>query len=281
MRKTTSAIMATIVGAGTAVLISSPAAAATPNCNTVITPAHMQGFYQQQAVFDANDVDVTGGSSQGYVGKAIAERALTTRQADYSIKTEDGRDVYKPGFAYYLGIDQDGNSTTADPIDNLFYEPQSYGEGVWHSGAPGGSGGYAFMGTLAEFKAANPQAKITEFDANYGPGLAADDTVEMQTLTFQRCTYTFVLHNRPPNATFTLNNAGDTDYRTFGFDARNSSDPEHQALTYSWKFGDGTTGHGAVVQHTYPAAKGKSYFATLTVSDGVNHTSTTRKVLVS
>lgn len=281
MRKTASAVMATLVGAGTAAMIAIPAsAAAPPGCSSVITPGSPHGFYFVQTEFDANSANVTGGSTQAYVGKAVAEVALRTNQNNYSITTDDGKDVYKPGFAYYLGIDQDGDSATMDAIDNLFYEPQSYGTGVWHSGSSTG-GVYDFMGTLAQFKSANPDAKISEFDANYGPGLAADDTVSMKSMTFHDCRYIFAAENLPPNATFTLNSGGDQNYRTFGFNAGNSSDPEGQALTYSWKFGDGSpTGHGAVVKHTYPAQKGRSYFATLTVSDGVNSTSTTRKVLV-
>jgi hypothetical protein len=44
-----------------------------------------------------------------------------------------------------------------------------------------------------------------------------------------------------------------------------SSDPDGNALTYSWDFGDGNSGSGAVVSHTYALAG--NYVATLTVTD--------------
>ncbi len=51
------------------------------------------------------------------------------------------------------------------------------------------------------------------------------------------------------------------------FDGAASADPDGDALTYAWQFGDGTTGTGPVVQHAY-AATG-AYEVALTVSDGL------------
>ncbi len=51
------------------------------------------------------------------------------------------------------------------------------------------------------------------------------------------------------------------------FDGSASADPDGDALTYAWQFGDGTAGAGPAVQHAY-AATG-SYDVTLSVSDGV------------
>jgi len=50
------------------------------------------------------------------------------------------------------------------------------------------------------------------------------------------------------------------------FDGRGSSDPDGDALTYRWDFGDGSTGTGPTPSHSY-AALGP-YVATLIVNDG-------------
>jgi hypothetical protein len=63
------------------------------------------------------------------------------------------------------------------------------------------------------------------------------------------------------------------------FDGSNSSDPEGDALTFSWDFGDGTSSSGAVVTYTY-AAPG-TYTATLTVSDGSLSDSDTATVRIT
>ncbi len=60
-----------------------------------------------------------------------------------------------------------------------------------------------------------------------------------------------------------LGMAGLTRYR---FDGRGSTDPDGDALTYSWDFGDGSTGTGATARHVYEE-RGR-YSVTLTVSDG-------------
>jgi PKD repeat protein len=55
--------------------------------------------------------------------------------------------------------------------------------------------------------------------------------------------------------------------QTITFDGSLSSDPEGQPLTYTWDFGDGTTGSGVRPQHAYTAPG--IHVATLIVNDGV------------
>src|SRR5262245_30082327 len=53
---------------------------------------------------------------------------------------------------------------------------------------------------------------------------------------------------------------------TCSFDGSESSDRYGTISNYAWSFGDGTTGSGATISHTY--AVGGAYSVTLTVSDG-------------
>jgi hypothetical protein len=56
------------------------------------------------------------------------------------------------------------------------------------------------------------------------------------------------------------------------FDGSASSDPDGDALSYTWDFGDGQQGSGATLSHTYEAAG--SFTAVLTVDDGRGGTAT-------
>jgi PKD repeat protein len=64
------------------------------------------------------------------------------------------------------------------------------------------------------------------------------------------------------------------------FNAAGSVDPDGSITAYQWAFGDGTTGSGATLTHTY--AVGGTYLATLTVTDNRAATgSSSRSVTVS
>ncbi len=76
-----------------------------------------------------------------------------------------------------------------------------------------------------------------------------------------------------PVAAFTANPNTGTAPLTVDFDASTSTPPAGATLiSYSWDFGDGTTGTGETVSHTYNAAG--TYTAILTVEDSNSNTDT-------
>ena len=81
--------------------------------------------------------------------------------------------------------------------------------------------------------------------------------------------------NQAPTASFTFS----CDGLACSFDAGASDDPDGDALTYAWSFGDGTQGTGETTSRTYGSAGTRT--VTLTVSDGTASTSTTRSVTAS
>lgn len=82
--------------------------------------------------------------------------------------------------------------------------------------------------------------------------------------------------NRTPTAAFEVSC---TDL-TCDFDARGSSDPDGSIATFAWTLGDGSSGSGATLSHTYGSAGTWSVSLTVTDDDGAS-SNTTRQVEVA
>ena len=72
--------------------------------------------------------------------------------------------------------------------------------------------------------------------------------------------------NRAPTAVVNVDVERGTAPLTVRFDGSGSSDADNDELTYAWDFGDGTTGQGRVIVHTFDQVG--TFFARLTVEDG-------------
>ena len=73
-----------------------------------------------------------------------------------------------------------------------------------------------------------------------------------------------------PKAAFTASMQSDDDALSVRLDASPSADAEGDVVVYQWVFGDGSTGSGEVVVHTYPASG--TYLMTLFVADDQGET---------
>ncbi|NIP22787.1 MAG: PKD domain-containing protein [Phycisphaerae bacterium] len=77
--------------------------------------------------------------------------------------------------------------------------------------------------------------------------------------------------NEPPMAVITVYLRDKTGL-IFGFEGRSSSDPDGEIVSYEWNFGDGNTGTGVEILHTY--AEEINYTVTLTVTDNLGAVAT-------
>jgi subtilisin family serine protease len=127
-------------------------------------------------------------------------------------------------------------------------------------------------GTIALYLQVNPTATAAQVDA----ALKANaSTTPVPAGTTNKFIYSaFITATpQPPVANFTSTCSA----LTCNFDA--SSTTAQANATYSWTFGDATTGTGVTTSHTYAAAG--TYSVTLTVTDGIGTSTKTQTVTVS
>src|SRR5688500_13809989 len=84
--------------------------------------------------------------------------------------------------------------------------------------------------------------------------------------------------NRAPTAVASASPTSGLTPLTVNFTGAGSSDPDGDALIYTWNFGDGSGATGRDVAHTYATAG--TYTATLTVTDGRGGSSTAAPITV-
>lgn len=86
-----------------------------------------------------------------------------------------------------------------------------------------------------------------------------------------------------PTASFTANPTSGIAPLTVTFNSSTSSDPERTALSYTWKFGDGTSGTITSTSTSYQYTVPGTYYATLIVTDasGISRTAARQTITVS
>ena len=156
-----------------------------------------------------------------------------------------------------------------------------------------------------DFDATASTGTITQYSWNFNDGSPIDNNVITSHTFAAAGTYTVALTiqddsgatvstsrqitlsqaqgtNQTPTASLVVTSSVIRDAPlTVTFDAGASSDPEDATLTYSWDFGDGTTGSGAKqTSHQYTVAG--TYTATVTVTDsqGAGASATSQPIMV-
>lgn len=147
-----------------------------------------------------------------------------------------------------LGVTFDG-STSVDPDGSIASYVWDFGDGNTGSGvSPAHT--YSGGGTYT--------VQLTVTDDKGEPGVVSQEI-------------TVVGANQAPIANFTAT----ADGLALALDASLSSDPDGTIASYDWDFGDGTTGTGEIVTHTYDQAG--SYDVKLTVTDDSSATNAVTK----
>lgn len=197
---------------------------------------------------------------------AEVERALRSRGTWGLLETN-------PGDPNYIGDDSDNVVVYSDT--------RSMGSDL----PPVASYSWTCSGRTCTFNATNStdDVGIVSYDWRFGDGTTGSGSVVQHvfpasfsrpvtlrvTDTLQHTDHlsqpVSVNDDAPPTASFTSSCTG----RTCTFDASGSSD-DHGIASRTWTFGDGTSGSGQVVTHTYSTRGG--YAVELTVTDTVGQT---------
>lgn len=197
---------------------------------------------------------------------SVSDGALSAQQAFTILVTDAPRAPAWTGTPYGLTVAEGAsaslNVATADP-------DASCGAPAAALSLVGSTGGTSVVfgftdhhdgtGTLAATAGASSQG-------SYSATLRATDSASPALTADAVVTITVTRTNRPPVADAGGPYAGLAGYPV-DLSGSGSSDPDGDALTFAWRFGDGATGTGAEVAHTY-GAEG-TYTAVLAVSDGM------------
>jgi len=116
-----------------------------------------------------------------------------------------------------------------------------------------------------------PTASGTYNVTAYVPPLPDEENTQNNKAT----KFTPVYTSLPPVTSFTYSPAAPIVEEILTFDASNSYDPDGFIISYGWEFGDGATGSGETVTHTYATVG--SYTVSLRITD--NSTDTTTSAL--
>lgn len=216
MKRTLTATAVAILAAGLSLAgVSTSATAAPTNCGTTVsTSSDAAGWdFSQTRTGGHNDYVATGlhvyTDSNTSLDKAAGYRALSIPLGDAGTPTMTVTDATGVLPALQLGIDLTGDGTWDGYLVN---EPASYGADQWWTNkttfgvTPGG--GYPSMGTLADYLAANPAAKVTDVGYSLGSGVKGDAIITSISAGCSAYEFTSVVPAQPAPVVTTTTVAG-------------------------------------------------------------------------
>jgi glucose/arabinose dehydrogenase len=177
------------------------------------------------------------------------------------------------GPVYHYDAGLDSNVKFPQDLDGKFFA-EEYGRkwiktiGVNDDGSPGAIENFPWTGTQVMDSAFGPDGALYVLDYGTGAGDQALYRIEY-----------IAGSNRNPIARAAADKSSGQAPLTVKFSSQGSSDPEGEALSYSWDFGDGQTSAEANPTHTYTDEG--TFTPTLTVTDPEGLTGTASLVVTS
>ena len=190
-----------------------------------------------------------------YVSGSATNGVVTATFDDFSVAANGNADPVASLSSSANGLDASFDaSASTDPDGSIVSYAWNFGDGMTGTGQ-------SVVHTYATAGTYTVELTVTD---NAGATAMATDTVTVPAI------------NAPPVASFTSSANG----LDASFDGSASSDPDGSIATYSWDFGDGSTGTGVAPTHTYAIAG--TFDVTLTVTDvGGAVDSTTESITVT
>lgn len=199
------------------------------------TPAEWQVSATSADLPDSGEVGLRMQSS-------IRAQAVNLLVDDFEVRQEAGNAAPIASFVattdgLFVNVDAEDSS---DPDGQIVSYRYDYGDGSSATGV-------------------RPAPKLYDGEGDYTITLTVTDNLGATSSTTRQVTV--LADNAPPVAQFTF----DLDEFDASFDASTSTDPDGAITSYQWDFGDGTTGTGVGVDHSYSATG--AYTVVLTVTD--------------
>lgn len=255
------------------------------------------------AVDGNNNIIVTGTSTSAHSGEHFCTIKYNSNFGTLWVQKEGF-----VGGANDLAIDSSNNiivtgynKTGGSHYFTIKYSPS--GEILWAGG--GGSGpakppvaDFSFAPsdpTRADFVHFYDKStgSITSWEWDFGDGSSSNDEnpthkySDKKTFTVtltvtgpagtDTATKQITVSNAQPVPSFSYNPPNPLENQSINFDASYSSDADGSISSYSWDFGDGSTGTGKTIQHAYTA--GGTYNVVLTVTDNDGESVSLQKVI--
>ena len=224
-------------------------------------------------------------------GKSVAFVAAPVPQPTGGGCNGDGSCGICPNNIYVVNSDGTGISVIA----TAGFEAQLF-DLDWLRAVPGqpvATFTYECTGTTCRFDGAgsfDPDGAIVRYEWQFGDGSSSSGPTAAHTYAnLGRYDVTLIVTdaggstdiarlnvtgNKPPIASFTSDCKGPS----CTFYVSGSSDPDGNITSYAWDFGDGTTGAGTIVNHTYAAVG--AYYVKLFVTDDIGATTTVPQTLL-